>query len=61
MKNEEEQQKVWKNWCERHLFSTNFNEVFFSDETTFYLDNPKGSLWLKNEDNIIHKKIEVEK
>ena len=41
MKNEEEQQKIRKNWCERHLFSTNFNEFFFSEETTFYLDIQK--------------------
>ena len=57
MKNDEEQQKIMINWCERHLFRTNFNEVFFSDETTFYLDSPKGWLWLlKNKDNIIDSK-----
>ena len=56
VKNEEKQQAVRKNWWLRHLFSTNFHDIFFSDETTFYLDNPVGSLWLKDEENIIYSK-----
>ena len=29
---------------------------FFLDECTFYLNNPWGSKWVKNEDNIIFSK-----
>ena len=61
MKNEEEQQKIRMNWCERHLCITNFSEVFFSDETTFNLDNPKGWLWLKMKTISFIQKIKVEK
>ena len=35
------------NWCERHLIETCFPDLFFSDEPTFYLDNPVGARWLK--------------
>ena len=56
VKNDEKQQLIRKNWWERHVFNTNFLNVFFSDETTFYLDNPVGSLWLKETENIIHSK-----
>ena len=40
------------NWCVRHINTTFFYGVFFSDECTFYLNNPCGSKWAKNnEDN----------
>ena len=38
------------------MFSTNFHDIFFSDEATFYLDDPVRSLWLKDEENIIYSK-----
>ena len=44
-------------WCMRHINSTNFYSVFFTDECTLYLDNPSGSRWVKvEEDNIIYSK-----
>ena len=38
------------------MYATNFYEVFFTDEITFYLDNPAGTRWLKDEENIIFSK-----
>ena len=48
--------KNYLNWYERHILSTNFIEIFFLNETNLYLDNPKGFLWLKDEENIIYSK-----
>ena len=35
------------NWCERHIIETCFPDLFFSDESTSYLDNPVGARWLR--------------
>ena len=37
-------------------FNTIFFNVFFSNETTFYLDCSVDNLWLKNPEYIIHSK-----
>ena len=44
------------NWCERHLIETCFPDLFFSDESTFYLDIPVGARWVKDKENYIHAK-----
>ena len=44
------------NWCERHIIETWFPNLFFSDESTFYLDNPVGARWVKRKENYIHAK-----
>ena len=44
------------NWCERHIIETCFPDLFFSDESTFYLDNPVGARWVKGKENYIHAK-----
>ena len=44
------------NWCERHIIETCFSDLFFSDESTFYLDNPTGARWVKGKENYIHTK-----
>ena len=41
------------NWCERHIIETCFPDIFFSDESTFYLDNPVDARWDKSEENYI--------
>ena len=45
-----------ENWCLRHINDTNFYDIFFTDETTFYLNNPAGAKWLKDKDNFIYSK-----
>ena len=56
LKNEEPQRQMRENWCLRHINDTNFYDIFFTDETTFYLDNPAGAKWLKDKDNFIYSK-----
>ena len=56
LKNEEPQRQMKENWCLRHINDANFYDIFFTDETTFYLDNPAGAKWLKNKDNFIYSK-----
>ena len=41
--------------------NTNFYDIFFTDETSFYLDNPVGARWLKDQDNLIFSKKKEEK
>ena len=48
--------KKRENWCLRHINDTNFYDIFFTDETTFYLDNPAGAKWLKDKYNFIYSK-----
>ena len=36
--------------------NTNFCDIFFTDETCFYLDNPVGARWLKDHHNLILSK-----
>ena len=53
IKNPQLQKDARYNWCLRHINTTFVYGVFFSDECTFYLNNPCGSKWVKsNEDNI---------
>ena len=56
IKNELLHQNLRLNWCERHLIETCFPDLFFSDESTFYLDNPVGARWVKDKENYIHAK-----
>ena len=57
IKNLQLQKDARYNWCLRHINTTFFYEVFFSDECTFYLINPCSSKWVKsNEYNIIFSK-----
>ena len=57
IKNLQLQKDARYNWCLRHINTTFFYGVFFSDECTFYLNNPCGSKWVKsNQDNIIFSK-----
>ena len=58
---EEPQQNVRENSWFRHLHTTNFYEVFFTDETLFYLDNPARSRFLKDEEYIIFSRKNGEK
>ena len=44
------------NWCEIHIIETCFPDLFFSDESTFYLDNPVGARWVKGKENYMHAK-----
>ena len=43
VKNLEPQKEARYNWCLRHINWTYFHGVFFSDECTFYLNNPSAS------------------
>ena len=36
LKNEEPQRQMRENWNLRHINDTNFYDIFFTDETTFY-------------------------
>ena len=36
--------------------NTNFYDIFFTDETSFYLDYPVGARWLKDHDYLIFSK-----
>ena len=47
-KNDIDDQVIKLNWCNR-LFFDNWNNIFFADETTIYLNNPGGFKWI-NED-----------
>ena len=44
------------NWCERHIIETCYLYLYFSDESTFYLDYPVGARWIKSKENYIHAK-----
>ena len=35
------------NWCKHHTFD-NWYDIFFTDETTIYLNNPGGFKWVKD-------------
>ena len=56
IKNEEQQRKMRENWWLRHMQNTNFYDIFFTDETSFYLDNSVGARWFKDHDNLIFSK-----
>ena len=50
------------NWCERHIIETCFPDLFFSNESTFNLDNSVGARWVKSKENYIQaKQIKEEK
>ena len=49
------------NWCERHIIETCFPDLFFSDESAFYLDNHVGARWVKSKVNYIHTINKVRK
>ena len=44
------------NWCKKHIIETCFPVLFWSDESTFYLDNPVGARWLKRKQNYMQAK-----
>ena len=39
-------QEIRLNWCYRHVFDI-LNNIFFTDETTIYLNSPGGFKWIK--------------
>ena len=47
-KNDIDDQEIRLNWCNRHVFD-NWNNIFFTDETTIYLNNPGGFKWIKED------------
>ena len=44
------------NWREKYRIETCFPDLFFCDESTFYLNNPVGARWIKSKENYIHAK-----
>ena len=46
-KNDLKDQENRLNWCKRHTFD-NWYDIFFTDETTIYLNNPGGFKWVKD-------------
>ena len=51
--NDIDDQQIRLNWCNRHVFD-NLNNIFFTDETTIYLNNPGGFKWIKED---IHQNV----
>ena len=49
------------NWSERHIIETCLPDIFFSDESIFYFDNPVVARWAKSKENYMHAKIKEEK
>ena len=49
-----EQQKRF-DWCRRHL-NKYWHKIFFTDETTAYVDNPSGYKWVKKNEKYIEYK-----
>ena len=47
-KNDIDDQEIRLNWCNRHVFD-NCNNIFFTDETTIYLNNSGGFKWIKED------------
>ena len=47
-KNDIDDQEIRLNWCNRHVFD-NWNNIFFTDERTIYLNNPGGFKWIKED------------
>ena len=47
-KNDIDDQQIVLNWCNRQVFD-NWNNIFFTDETTIYLNNPGGFKWIKED------------
>ena len=45
-KNDLHDQKIRFNWCNRHI-NDNWYNIFFTDETTIYLNNPGSFKWIK--------------
>ena len=56
VKNEIQHKNLRLNWCERHIIETCFPEHFFSNESTFDLDNPVGARWVKSKEKYIYAK-----
>ena len=44
------------NWCEGYIIEICFLDLFFSNESTFYLDSSVGARLVKSEENYIHPK-----
>ena len=42
-------------WCRRHL-DKYWHKIFFTDETTVYVDNPSGYKWEKKNEKYIEYK-----
>ena len=53
------QKNIWKelqkrlDWCRRHL-DNYWHNIFFTDKTTVYVDNPSGYKWVKKNENILN-------
>ena len=60
IKNELLHQNLRLNWCERHIIETCFPDLFFSYESTFYLDNPIGARWIKSKITIYMQNLKEE-
>ena len=51
---------IWKemqkrlDWCRRHL-DKYWHNIFFTDETTVYVDNPSGNKWMKKNEKYKYK------
>ena len=58
-KNDLHDQKIRFNWCNRHI-NDNWYNIFFTDETTIYLNNPGSFKWIKKENRLIILKEEIE-
>ena len=56
IKNEEQQRKNERKLWLRYMQNKNFYDIFFTDETSFYIDNPVGARWLKDHNNLIFSK-----
>ena len=42
-------------WCRRYL-GKYWHNIFFTNETTFYVDNPSGYKWVKKNEKYIEYK-----
>ena len=52
-KNTWKEQKKRLGWCRRHL-NKYWHNIFFTDETTGYVDNPSGYGWVKKMKSILN-------
>ena len=60
------QKNTWKeqqkrlDWCRRHL-DKYWHKIFFTDETTVYVENPSGYKWVKKSEKYIENKKQKER
>ena len=54
-KNTWKEQQKRLDWCRRHL-DKYWHKIFFTDETTVYVDNPSGYKWVKKNEKYIEYK-----